>query len=200
MRYTLKILFSESEIHEKVQKAGHLLSQKFQGQYPIFLSTLKGSVVFSSDLIRCVQIPLRLEFIEVSSYDGNKSSNSFQLTKEPHSAGGNPVCIVEDILDTGRTAEFLFDYLKEKGDTNVILITLLNKKEKNQIPCEFSLFDIADEFAVGYGMDYRQIFRNLPCIAVLTEEVQKLIDKEPENFSRASFLIDDEKRSVYIDL
>ena len=166
----LKVLISEGEIQEKLKTLAVQIEQKFSANETIYvICVLKGSVMFCADLVKYMKNPIQMEFIRISSYGNEtKSSNNLQaidLTL-PNLADKN-VLIVEDIIDTGLTARFLTDLFKIKHHPKqVLFVSLLNKKCARQIEIEpdFYGFEIDDKFVVGYGLDYKGYFRNLPYI------------------------------------
>ena len=166
----LKVLISEGKIQEKIKTLAVQIEQKFSANETIYvICVLKGSVMFCADLVKYMKKPIQMEFIRISSYGNEtKSSNNLQaidLTL-PNLADKN-VLIVEDIIDTGLTARFLTDLFKIKHHPKqVLFVSLLNKKCARQIEIEpdFYGFEIDDKFVVGYGLDYKGYFRNLPYI------------------------------------
>lgn len=166
----LKVLISEEEIQDKLKTLAVQLEEKFDKDEIIYvICVLKGSVMFCADLVKHIKNPVQMEFIRISSYGNEtKSSNNLQaidLTL-PNLADKN-VLIVEDIIDTGLTARFLTDLFKIKHHPKKLLfVSLLNKKCARQIEIEPDLygFEIDDKFVVGYGLDYKGYFRNLPYI------------------------------------
>ena len=168
----LKILLSEEEIKARVQELGDQLYDAFHDKNPLFVGVLKGCFIFMADLVRAAQLKSELEFIGVSSYqNGTKSSGVVQITQED--INGRDVIIVEDILDSGNTLEFLKKYLMAKGAASVTIVTLLDKPARREkaITADYAGFVVPDEFVVGYGLDYAQQYRNMPYIGVLKPEV-----------------------------
>lgn len=166
----LKILFSEEQIQNKVKE----IAEKINKHYPVdedlhVICVLKGSAFFCCDLTKKLSMPLIMHFVRISSYgDGFKSSgtiNTIDLTL-PDLKDKN-VLIVEDILDTGHTAKFMTDLINFKYNPKTLkFVTLLNKKcaRKNEIDADWFGFDIDDKFIIGYGLDYKEYFRNIPYI------------------------------------
>ena len=171
----LKILLSEEEIKARVQELGDQLYDAFHDKNPLFVGVLKGCFIFMADLVRAAQIKSELEFIGVSSYqNGTKSSGVVQITRDlQEDINGRDVIIVEDILDSGNTLEFLKKYLMAKGAASVTIVTLLDKPARREkaITADYAGFVVPDEFVVGYGLDYAQQYRNMPYIGVLKPEV-----------------------------
>ena len=171
----LKILLSEEEIKARVQELGDQLYDAFHYKNPLFVGVLKGCFIFMADLVRAAQLKSELEFIGVSSYqNGTKSSGVVQITRDlQEDINGRDVIIVEDILDSGNTLEFLKKYLMAKGAASVTIVTLLDKPARREKPikADYAGFVVPDEFVVGYGLDYAQQYRNMPYIGVLKPEV-----------------------------
>ena len=171
----LKILLSEEEIKARVQVLGDQLYDAFHDKNPLFVGVLKGCFIFMADLVRAAQLKSELEFIGVSSYqNGTKSSGVVQITRDlQEDINGRDVIIVEDILDSGNTLEFLKKYLMAKGAASVTIVTLLDKPARREkaITADYAGFVVPDEFVVGYGLDYAQQYRNMPYIGVLKPEV-----------------------------
>ena len=171
----LKVLVTEEELKARVAEMGEELYEKFQGKKPLFLGVLKGSFVFMTDLVRSCQLKSDVEFIAVSSY-GNATATSGRV-KINHDLQqditGRHLIIVEDILDSGNTLAFLKQYFLTKGAASITIVTLLDKPARREkaIQADLSGFTVPDEFVVGYGLDYAQMYRNIPYIGVLKPEV-----------------------------
>ena len=171
----LKVLFSQEDIARRVAEMGAELTERFQGKKPLFLGVLKGCFVFMSDLIRSCPLKSDLEFIAVSSY-GNATSSSgrVQITHDvQQDITGRDLIIVEDILDSGNTLAFLKEYFMTKGAASITIVTLLDKPSRRTkaITADLAGFTVPDEFVVGCGLDYCQLYRNVPYIGVLKPEV-----------------------------
>ena len=171
----LKILYTEDEIKERVNEMGRELYERFQGEEPLFVGVLNGCFMFMADLVRATGLKSELEFIGLSSYrDATKSSGVVQITRDmQRDITGRDLIIVEDILDSGNTLAFLSNYLMSKGARSITIATLLDKPSRRQkaITADYAGFEVPDEFVVGYGLDYAQVYRNLPYIGVLKPEV-----------------------------
>ena len=171
----LKVLVSEEELKKRVQELGAQLHEKYQGHRPLFLGVLKGSFIFMADLVRATQIMCDIEFMSVSSYqNGTVSSGRVQIRHDlEQDVTGREIVIVEDILDSGNTLAFLKNYLLAKGAKSISIVTLLDKPARREkaVSADLSGFVVPDEFVVGYGLDYAQLYRNLPYIGVLKPQV-----------------------------
>ena len=171
----LKVLVTEKELKTRVAELGDALYKKYEGRRPLFLGVLKGSFIFMADLVRASQLMCDVEFIAVSSYqNGTVSSGRVQITHDlQQDITGREIVIVEDILDSGNTLAFLKNYLMAKGAKSISIVTLLDKPARREKAVEADLagFVVPDEFVVGYGLDYAQLYRNLPYIGVLKPAV-----------------------------
>ncbi len=174
-RDILKVLVTEEDLHKRVEELGEALYERFEGKRPLFLGVLKGSFVFMADLVRACQLKSDVEFIAVSSYESaTVSSGRVKINHDlQQDITGRDLVIVEDILDSGNTLAFLKDYFMTKGAASITIVTLLDKPSRRTkaITADFAGFEVPDEFVVGYGLDYRQEYRNIPYIGVLKPEV-----------------------------
>ena len=171
------ILISKEEIKKRINELAAELDRDYEGKRPLMVAILKGSVMFFSDLVRAMTIPVELDFMAISSY-GNKtkSSGEVRMIKDlDRSIEGRHLIIVEDIVDSGYTLSFLNRMLYSRHPESVRICTLLDKFECREVPLQpdYKGFDIGNEFVVGYGLDYAEKYRNLPEIGILNEEVYK---------------------------
>ena len=164
----IKVLYSEEILQSKIKEIAGKINENYKNEELCIICVLKGATPFCMDLIKRIKSPLTLEFIRVSTYDGNSSTgkvNHLDMTLPP--LDGKNVLIVEDIVDTGFTADFLIKSIKLKNNTKSLeLVTLLNKKiaRKIDVKVDYYGFEIDDKFVVGYGLDYDGYYRNLPYI------------------------------------
>ncbi len=175
-----EILFADTEIEARVAEIGAALTDKYseptsRGEEVVMISVLRGAAIFMADLARATEIPIEMDYMALSSY-GNaaKSSGQVKILKDlTSSIKGKHVIVVEDILDSGLTLEFLLGHLEEQQPASIEVITLLRKRAKAQveIECAHIGFECPDEFIVGYGLDYAERYRNLPYIGILKPEV-----------------------------
>lgn len=170
-----KILFDEKMLADKVKELGEQISNDYKGKDLVVVGVLKGSVVFTSDLIKNISIPCELDFMAVSSYgNSTESSGVVRILKDlDHSIENKHVLIVEDIVDSGVTLNYLLDYLKARKASSIEIVSLLNKPERRKadLDVKYIGFEVPNEFIVGYGIDYAEKYRNLPYIGILKEEV-----------------------------
>ena len=171
----LKVLLSEEQLHQRIQEMGDELFEKFRDKDPMFVGVLNGCFVFMADLVRAAQLKSEVEFISVSSYkNATKSSGVVEITRDlQRDITGRDIIVVEDILDSGNTLYFLRNYLLAKGARSITVVTLLDKPSRREkaVKADLSGFVVPDEFVVGYGLDYAQLYRNLPYIGVLKPAV-----------------------------
>jgi hypoxanthine phosphoribosyltransferase len=172
-----EILIGTEELQAKVAELGRQISEDYRGRNPLLICLLRGAVVFLSDLIRAIDIPLEMDFIAISSYGAStESSGVVRLVMDLKSnITGRNVLIVEDIVDTGRTLAYILDNLRTRRPADIKVCALLNKPYRREVQVELDYhgFEIPDEFVVGYGLDYAESYRNLPFIGVLKPELYK---------------------------
>ncbi|MGX7417278.1 hypoxanthine phosphoribosyltransferase [Carnobacterium gallinarum] len=171
----LKTLFSEEEIAQRVSELGQDLAKEYKDSKPLLVGVLKGSLFFTTDLAKAMDIQLELDFMDVSSYGNSTiSSGKVKIIKDlSTSAVDRDILIVEDIIDSGRTLDYLVNLLMRRGAKSVKLVTLLDKPEGRlvDIKADYVGFLVPNEFVVGYGIDFAERYRNLPYVAVLKPEM-----------------------------
>ena len=169
------ILLSEEQIHTRVRELGEEISRDYAGKEPLFVGVLKGCFVFMADLMRHVSIPCSMDFMAVSSYKGGTSSTgAVEIQKDlGQNIEGRHIIIIEDILDSGNTLNYLQSYLMTRKPASITIATLMDKPSRRTAPvyAKYSCFEVPDEFVVGYGLDYDELYRNLPFIGVLKPEI-----------------------------
>lgn len=167
-----RTLFHEQTILLRLEELGAQITKDYEGRELTVIAVLNGSILFVADLMRRIQLPLRLDCLSVSSYHGGTESSgtvTFDQTSMPDVAGRH-VLILDDILDTGRTLNAIRGRLHDEGSAKSVQICVLLRKAKTRaesLDADYVGFDIADEFVVGYGLDFREQYRNLPFIGVL---------------------------------
>jgi hypoxanthine phosphoribosyltransferase len=163
-----EVYLSAEQIQDRVKELGKMISATYQGKDLVLLGILKGSFVFMADLVRNIEIPHSLDFMAISSYEGVEGSpEAVKILKDlDESITGKHVIIVEDIIDTGLTLGYLIRHLEARNPGSINICTLLDRSIRRivPLPISFTGFDIPDVFVVGYGMDYRQLYRNLPSL------------------------------------
>ena len=171
-----EVLLTEEQIAAKVRALGRQISGDYDGRPLVLVSVLKGSLPFMADLMRQITIPLRIDLMEVSSYGGvtTESSGLVRIIKDlSASIDGQDVLLVEDIIDTGLTLNYLLRYLRGKNPRSLKICALLDKPARRlvEIPIDYRGFEIPDQFVVGYGLDYGEFYRNLRDVAILHPRV-----------------------------
>lgn len=171
-----EVLITEEELQARIAELGKAISADYQGRDLLAVCILRGAVIFLSDLIRQIAVPHEIDFMAVSSYGGTSTESSgvvrilMDLTT---SIEGRDVLIVEDIVDTGLTLDYIIDNLKTRRPASLRTCALLNKHERRKVDVRLDYvgFDIPNKFVVGYGLDYEEKYRNLPFIGVLKPEL-----------------------------
>ncbi len=169
-----EVLFDAETIQRRVDELGAEIQEAYQGRDLLVVAILKGSFPFLADLVRAINLPMKVDFMAVSSYRGTKSTGVVKILKDLDSSlVGKDLLIVEDIVDTGLTLKYLLENLETRQPASTAVCTLLDKKavRKEKVDVRFSGFDCPDAFVIGYGLDYDGIYRNLPYIGVLKPSV-----------------------------
>lgn len=166
----MEVLISEQELKQKTKELGERITKDYAGEEIVVICVLKGGVMFMVDLVKEIKLPLKMDFMVVSSYgDEFKSSGVVKIVKDlDESITNQHVLIVEDIIDSGRTLNYLIKILKERNPASIEVCTLLDKPEQRIVDVEvkYTGFEIPNHFVLGYGLDYKQYYRNLPYIAI----------------------------------
>lgn len=172
-----KILFTEEQIQTRIKEIAAQIDKDYAGETPVVVGILKGCFMFFADLVRQMKTNIEIDFMSISSYGNNtKSSGEVKMIKDlDRTIEGRHVIIIEDIIDTGYTLKYLMTTLSARNPKSIKLCTLLDKKSRREVDVkpDYVCFDVGDEFVVGYGLDYAQLYRNLPVIGVLKESVYK---------------------------
>jgi hypoxanthine phosphoribosyltransferase len=173
-----EVLLDADTIAEGVRRLGAELARDYAGKDPVLVSVLKGALPFLADLMRAMPIPLGLDFLEVSSYGSStETTGVVRVLKDlANPIEGRHVLVVEDIIDTGLTLNYVMEHLRAQRPASIKLCALLDKRARRIVPLtiDYRGFEIPDKFVVGYGLDYAERYRNLPFIAVLRPEVYRL--------------------------
>ncbi|WP_072710869.1 hypoxanthine phosphoribosyltransferase [Lacicoccus alkaliphilus] len=168
-----EVVLSEEDIEQIVTRLGETLTKDYEGKTPIMVGLLKGSVLFMGDLIKKIDTHLEIDFMDVSSYVGTKSTGEVQILKDlSGSVDGRHVLIVEDIIETGTTLNSIIDLIKYRNAASIEIVTLLDKpvNRKLHVDVKYIGTEIPDGFVVGYGLDFDEKYRNLPYIGLLKPE------------------------------
>lgn len=169
---TFKVMIPASEIDAAVDRVAKQLDERYKGHTPIFLGVLSGSFLFLSDLVRKISFNSQVAFVKISSYEGTESSGEVkQQLGIDFDIEGRDVIIVEDIVETGHSMNYLLDYIKRRKPASISICTLFFKPDKflYEYEIDYTALSIGNEFIVGYGLDYNQLGRNLKDIYVVDE-------------------------------
>ena len=169
------VLIDQAAIQQRVRELGQMISAEYAGKDLLLIAVLKGSMVFMADLMRAITIPHAIDFMATSSYGAEVTSKGVvRILKDLNEPiAGRNIIIVEDIIDSGNTLSYLSRILHERAPATIRILTLLDKPERREvdIPVDWVGFAIPNHFVVGYGLDYNEIYRNLPYIGVLKPSV-----------------------------
>jgi hypoxanthine phosphoribosyltransferase len=177
-----RILISRDEVQQKIAEMAAEIDREYANDVPLMICVLNGAVSFMADLMQAVRIPLTIDFMAISSYGAStKSSGVVRILKDLNEEiQGRRVIVVEDIVDSGLTLQYLLENLRRRGPNDIKVVALLKKDTPAAIPVQVDRigFTIPDEFVVGYGLDYAGRYRNLPYVAVLDPRVYSIPDVE----------------------
>lgn len=169
----ISVLISEEEVDRKIREIAEKISEDYKGRTVTLICILKGSVFFTCELAKRITVPVKLDFMSVSSYgSGTESSGRVKIVKDlDDSIEGKDIIVIEDIIDSGRTLSHLLTLLSARKPNSIKLCTLLDKPERRVVPVDvdYTGFSIPDKFVVGYGLDYDQNYRNLPYIGAIEQ-------------------------------
>lgn len=170
-----QVLFEAGVINSRVEEMASQISKDYKGKNLLVVGVLKGSVLFAADLIKNITIPCEIDFMAVSSYGSStQTSGVVRILKDlDHGVEGKDIIIVEDIVDSGVTLDYLVKYLKTRGAKSIEIVSLLTKPSRRKVDLDVKYigFEVPDEFLVGYGLDYAEKYRNLPFVGILKREV-----------------------------
>jgi hypoxanthine phosphoribosyltransferase len=170
-----EIIVSEEAIQKRVKELGAEITKAYMGKDLLVVGILKGAVIFLADLVKTIEFPVMIDFMAVSSYGTSSiSTGEVRILKDlDYSVVGKDILIVEDIIDTGLTLNYLKEILGKRGANSVKVCTLLDKVDRRTVgvDIDFLGFEISDEFVVGYGLDYNEQYRNYPFVGALKNEV-----------------------------
>jgi len=169
----IEVMIDEAKLQSKVRELGAQITRDYKGRELTLVGVLKGSIFFLTDLARAIDLPVRIELMGVSSYlDGNETTGEVRITNDVSTPmGGRHLLLVEDIVDTGLTMQFLIDNLKARQPASLKVCVLLEKpaRTKCKVAIDYKGFVIEDRFVVGYGLDYSEKYRNLPFVGVMNK-------------------------------
>ena len=169
-----RIMFSEEDLKKRIHELGEQISRDYEGKSPVFVGILKGCFIFMADLMRQVTVRCTVDFMAVSSY-GNalSTTGAVKINKDlSQDIEGKHVILVEDILDSGITLNYLTKYLKNRNPASLAIVTLMDKPSRRIAPIQsdYCGFVVPDEFLLGYGMDFEEEYRNIPFLGILKPE------------------------------
>lgn len=171
------VLLSEKQLAKRIEEIGAQITADYAGKEILMIGVLRGAVIFMADLARSIKVPVAIDFMAVSSYGaGTTSSGVVRILKDlDENVEGKHILVVEDIIDSGLTLNYLLDNLKSRKPASIKLCTLLNKPERRkvEVKIDYNGFDVPDYFVIGYGLDYAEKYRNLPFIGILKPEIYK---------------------------
>lgn len=173
MDYTIKTLLTREEVEKRIKELAKEIEKDYCGKDLLVIGLLKGSIMFMSDLIKEMDLPVMIDFMSVSSYSGTTSTGVINVLKDTDiSVKDKDVLIVEDIIDTGLTLSHVKKLLEDRGAKSLKICTLLDKPSRRTIEMkgDYVGFEIPDEFVVGYGLDYDQHYRNLPYVGIVVKK------------------------------
>jgi hypoxanthine phosphoribosyltransferase len=170
-----EVLVPEEVLQDRIRELGHRISDEYGGKEPLLVGILTGAFVFLADLLRSISIPCQVDFMATASYgNSTESSGIVRILKDlDQSIEGRHVLVVDDIIDTGLTMDYLLETLKARYPASLRVCALLDKRprRRREVPIDFRGFEIPDKFVIGYGLDYAGRYRNLPYIAVLKQDL-----------------------------
>ena len=170
-----RVLFTEEQVAQRIREVAAEISEKFRGRELKLIGVLKGSVFFLTALARAIELPVKIDFLAISSFGGSKSASApgmVRIAKDlDDPIEDEDILLVEDIVDTGFTTRYLLQTLAGRGPRSLAICTLLDRTVRRivQVPVEYRCFEIPDRFVVGCGLDYQQLYRNLGYIAVMRQ-------------------------------
>ena len=171
MAERIDVLISEEDVEKRIAELGKIISEEYEGKEIHMICVLKGGVFFMCQLAKHITVPVTMDFMSISSYgDDTSSSGVVKIIKDlDEPLEGKDVLVVEDIIDSGRTLSYLMEILEKRKPNSMRLCTLLDKPDRRvrEVHVDHMGFEIPDEFVVGYGLDYKQRYRNLPYIGVV---------------------------------
>lgn len=169
-----KVVLTKEQISEKVCEIGNQISKDYAGKELLIVVILKGAAIFAADLFRSISIPCIIDYMSVSSYDGTETTGNVKIIKDlDYNIEDKDILIVEDIIDSGITLDYLCRLFKIRGAKNVKIATLLDKKvsRKIDVPVDYIGFSVSNDFLVGYGLDYNEKYRNIPYVGILKTSI-----------------------------
>jgi hypoxanthine phosphoribosyltransferase len=182
MSDVVSVLFGREDIRRRIEELGRTITGDYEGRAPVMISVLKGGSVFLADLIRTVELPVSIDYMSISRYGGaTESMGRVRIVKDlEDDVGGRDVIVVEDIVDTGLTLGYLISVLESRNPASVAVCALLDKTVRRIAPLEIRYrgFECPDVFVVGYGLDFRERYRNIPDLLAVQDMAR--LEEEPD--------------------
>jgi hypoxanthine phosphoribosyltransferase len=172
MAESFSVIISEEQLRRRVRELGEEISRDYAGRTPLLISVLKGSFIFLADLARAITVPIELDFMAITRYGAGRRGGVVRIEKDLDLAvAGREVLFVEDIVDTGLTLAYLVRSLQAREPAGLAVCTLLDRRVRRlaNLPIRYTGFEVPDRFLVGYGLDDRERYRNLPYLGALPE-------------------------------
>lgn len=170
-----QVLYSQEEVNQRIDELAATLTAKYQGEFPVIVPVMTGAMMFATELMKRLPFKLNIDYVDVSSYEDNsQSSGRVRLLRDlSHDVNGRPVLIIEDIVDTGHTLQFLNKLFASRGAKSIETCSLLDKPARREVEvnADYVGFEVPNEFIVGYGLDYDGLYRNLPYVGILKRSV-----------------------------
>ena len=184
-----KVLINEKTIQERTRQLAQEITEDYKGKKLTMICILKGSIYFFTDLTRRIDLETELEFVRISSYEGENSTGDIKLKVDlDNPVTGKDVIVVEDIIDTGKTLAYFLDHLKKQKPNSLRLCTLLNKPERREVDnvdVDYIGFTIPNRFVIGYGLDLDEQYRNIPEVkCIIKEDEEKQIQKDSREIKK----------------
>ena len=175
MKTWKKILFTQEQIRERINELADEISRDYEGKEVMLVTVLKGAVFFMTHLAHALKIPARVDFLGIASFSPGKTlPGVVRISKDlDQDIQGMDVLVIEDIVDTGLTLRYLLNVLSSRQPNSLVVCTFLDKSTRRlvEIPVKYRCFDIPDRFVVGFGLDYDQRYRTLPCVGILKSHI-----------------------------
>ena len=170
-----KVLITEEQLQQRIREMGARLTRDYADKNPIIVGVLKGVVLFYADMVKQIKVPCEMAFMTLKSYEGTESTGNLQVIQDVTAdIKGRHVLILEDIFDTGKSLDFTYRHLMERGPASLKICTLLDKPKRRKpeitLKADYTGFTVDDVFVVGYGLDYNEYYRNLPFVGILKPE------------------------------
>ncbi|EEW53291.1 hypoxanthine phosphoribosyltransferase [Limosilactobacillus antri DSM 16041] len=170
-----QVLYSQEEVSQRIDELAATITEKYQGEFPVVVPVMTGAMMFAAELMKRLAFKLNIDYVDVSSYEDNsQSSGRVRLLRDlSHDVDGRPVLIIEDIVDTGHTLQFLAKLFASRGAKSIETCSLLDKPARREVAvnADYVGFEVPNEFIVGYGLDYDGLYRNLPYVGILKRSV-----------------------------